>query len=86
PTPTTTTTATAAAIVTATTAAPTTTAPTTTAAPTPAPSYLQVLYLSQEGLTTNQIAADLGITVQAVQSYLGTPAAPAPAPTTNTTA
>ena len=53
-------------------------------APTPPPSYLQVLYLSEEGLTTNQIASDLGISAQAVETYLGPTTAPAP--TTNTTA
>jgi len=55
-----------------------------TPAPTPPPSYLQVLYLSEEGLTTPQIAAELNITNQAVETYLGPPAAPTP--TTNTTA
>ncbi len=59
-------------------------APAATPAPTPPPSYLQVLYLSEKGLTTNQIAAQLGITAQAVETYLGPPAAPTP--TTNTTA
>jgi DNA-binding NarL/FixJ family response regulator len=60
------------------------TAPAAAPAPAPPPSYLQVLYLSEEGLTTNQIAAQLGITAQAVETYLGPPATPAP--TTNTTA
>ncbi|MGO9591815.1 MAG: LuxR C-terminal-related transcriptional regulator [Candidatus Acidiferrales bacterium] len=55
-----------------------------TPAPAPPPGYLQVLYLSEDGLTTNQIAAQLGITAQAVETYLGPPATPAP--TTNTTA
>jgi DNA-binding NarL/FixJ family response regulator len=59
-------------------------APAATPAPTPPPSYLQVLYLSEAGLTTNQIAAQLGITAQAVEIYLGPPTTPAP--TTNTTA
>jgi DNA-binding NarL/FixJ family response regulator len=59
-------------------------APAATRAPTPAPSYLQVLYLSEEGLTTPQIAAQLNITNQAVETYLGSPAAQTP--TTNTTA
>jgi len=59
-------------------------APATTPAPTLPPSYLQVLYLSEEGLTTPQIAAQLNITTQAVETYLGSPAIPAP--TTNTTA
>ena len=54
------------------------------ATPAPPPGYLQVLYLSEDGLTTNQIAAQLGITAQAVETYLGPPATPAP--TTNTTA
>ena len=54
------------------------------ATPAPPPGYLQVLYLSEDGLTTNQIAAQLGITAQAVETYLRPPATPAP--TTNTTA
>jgi len=59
-------------------------APAAASAPVLPPSYLQVLYLSEEGLTTPQIAAQLNITNQAVETYLGPPAAQTPS--TNTTA
>ena len=52
--------------------------------PGPQPTYLQILTLSQQGLTLAEIAQQLGISLQAVETYLGPP--PAPGATTNTLA
>ena len=37
----------------------------------PQPTFLQILALSEQGLTAQQIAQELGISVQAVDVYLG---------------
>jgi len=38
---------------------------------TPQPTFLQILALSEQGLTAQQIAQALGVSVQAVEVYLG---------------
>lgn len=52
--------------------------------PSPQPTYLQILSLSEQGLTLQQIAKQLGISLQAAETYLGPP--PAGGSTTNTRA
>jgi DNA-binding NarL/FixJ family response regulator len=62
----------AAAAATAAAVAPTTaTAGTQTA--TPAPTFLQIQNLIEQGLSPEEIALQLGISLQAVEAFLGTP-------------